>query len=211
MDPTCTASFEVLLTHTPMLQSFSAIPDTTLDTQSAVTAQALVQVARYRQQLIHVTLTMPVTGGTEGCKVKFFSNCARLSYFACTGTGMEFTDTVMQTLAEQCIQLVSIDITAETSITDAGLTALALKRPRMRHISIGVSDSVTDESLHALAKHSRELSCWVLRGPAQVTGTAQLHVAQACTNLTTLHIVGSELSAEVEAQIGLILQSRRPF
>jgi hypothetical protein len=209
-DPACNATLALALASLPSLVSFIVEFSRFAGTGAPYfPAQNLLTLAQNSPNLTDLCISHPVSGATEECLVQLFSACPRLRRFNSGGSGLQFTDSVLQAIAAHCPCVTSLNVHAAPTLTDAGVIAIAQRCPALRYLSIFNAGGLTDAALGALARHSRCLKTLELTNSPRVTEIAQLYILHRCTTLTALYAPKSPMSLEAAAELEAILQSRR--
>jgi hypothetical protein len=150
-----------------------------------------------------------VSGGTEELWKQMFTARPALTSLRCTGVqGVEFTDGVLQTVAEHCRKLQHFAFRAAPTLTDAGIMQLAQRCRKLIHLDVEGGVCLTDAALYALAEHTKELKWLAVRACAGFSEAAMLHLLHSCTKLKSLVVPSACVSKEAVAEMQKALLPR---
>jgi hypothetical protein len=145
--------------------------------------------AEFLARLVHACPVLPelllswqtVCGGNQTLWAQMFTGRPRLESFTSVAVqGMEFTDRVLLSIAQNCAKLRSLEFRAAPTLTDAGIAALAQGCPKLGSQEVEGEASLTDAALYALAEHSRHLHSLILPDCNNFTAPAILHLLRSC-------------------------------
>eukprot|EP00899_Mesostigma_viride_P018928 jgi/Mesvir1/27036/Mv20735-RA.1 len=93
----------------------------------------------------------------------------------------------IQHIAEGCCHLEQLVVT-RTKVTDAGITAIARRCTKLRHLDVQSCSYVTDAGISEVAAHCPRLQHLGVQGLLHVTDISIIAVAEACPGLIGLDI-----------------------
>jgi hypothetical protein len=109
---------------------------------------------------------------------------------------MEFTDRVLQSVAENCKLLEDIAFRAAPTLTDAGITTLVTHCLALVNLHVVQAAGLTDATLYAASNHGRNLRSLTVEHCAEFTEEAALHTLYSCPALTCLELPDMHMSKQ---------------
>jgi hypothetical protein len=179
--------------------------------QTAYPAELLARLVHSCPVLASIDLCgQTVSGGSETFWAQMLAARPALEGLSSTQVhGMEFTDRVMLSIAENCVNMRYLEFRAAPTLTDAGITAVARRCPKLRSLDAAGDACLTDASLYALAEHSKYLERSILQG--SFTADAVQFLLRSCTKMMMISLPKACMSTQAAIDMQELLLPRRVY
>jgi hypothetical protein len=100
----------------------------------------------------------------------------------------DITDHTLQSIAEHCTELQSLNLYGCREITDTGLITISIHCPELKSLAVVGCDQITDASIISMSTHCTGLQSLILDRCQQISDASIISISENCTGLQSLKL-----------------------